>query len=182
MKIQYSKILFIILIFGFLTSCNSVRRVPKNAHLLTKTTLKVNDKNEESEAITNLIYQKPNSSIPYLNFKTRLYLHNWARPNLDSILKARVKNNPKRTARQVKFLSKKQFDQGQRMKLGFNRWIKKTGEAPVIVDDTLSKKTVKRLEEYYWNNGWLDVKADFKTVRNDNQRATVTYNVQKNAC
>lgn len=177
MKIQDSKILFIILIFGFLTSCNSVRRVPKNAHLLTKTTLKVNDKNEESEAITNLIYQKPNSSIPYLNFKTRLYLHNWARPNLDSILKARVKNNPKRTARQVKFLSKKQFDQGQRMKLGFNRWIKKTGEAPVIVDDTLSKKTVKRLEEYYWNNGWLDVKADFKTVRNDNQRATVTYNV-----
>lgn len=177
MKIQDSKILFIILIFGFLTSCNSIKRVPKNAHLLTKTTIKVNDKNEESEAVTNLIHQKPNSSIPYINFKTRLYLYNWARPNLDSILKARVKNNPKRTARQTRFLSKKQFNQGQRMKLGFNKWLKETGEAPVIVNDSLSKKTAKRLEDYYWNNGWLDVKTDFETIRNDNQRASVTYKV-----
>jgi len=151
--------------------------VPKNAHLLTKTTIKVNDKNEESEAVTNLIHQKPNSSIPYINFKTRLYLYNWARPNLDSILKARVKNNPKRTARQTRFLSKKQFNQGQRMKLGFNKWLKETGEAPVIVNDSLSKKTAKRLEDYYWNNGWLDVKTDFETIRNDNQRASVTYKV-----
>ena len=177
MKIQDSKILFIILIFGFLTSCNSIKRVPKNAHLLTKTTIKVNDKNEESEAVTNLIHQKPNSSIPYINFKTRLYLYNWARPNLDSILKARVKNNPKRTARQTRFLSKKQFNQGQRMKLGFNKWLKETGEAPVIVNDSLSKKTAKRLEDYYWNNGWLDVKTDFETIRNDNQRVSVTYKV-----
>ena len=177
MKIQDSKILFIILIFGFLTSCNSIKRVPKNAHLLTKTTIKVNDKNEESEAVTNLIHQKPNSSIPYINFKTRLYLYNWARPNLDSILKARVKNKPKRTARQTRFLSKKQFNQGQRMKLGFNKWLKETGEAPVIVNDSLSKKTAKRLEDYYWNNGWLDVKTDFETIRNDNQRASVTYKV-----
>lgn len=151
--------------------------MPKNAHLLTKTTIKVNDKNEESEAVTNLIHQKPNSSIPYINFKTRLYLYNWARPNLDSILKARVKNNPKRTARQTRFLSKKQFNQGQRMKLGFNKWLKETGEAPVIVNDSLSKKTAKRLEDYYWNNGWLDVKTDFETIRNDNQRASVTYKV-----
>lgn len=177
MKIQDSKILFIILIFGFITSCNSVRRVPKNEHLLTKISLKVNDRNEESESITNLIYQKPNSSIPYINFKTRLYLYNWARPNLDSILKAKIENNPKRTARQIKFFSKKQFDQRLKNKLGFNNWLKKTGEAPVIINDTLSKKTINRLEEYYYHNGWLDVKADFETIRNDNQRASVNYKV-----
>ncbi|WP_055435641.1 BamA/TamA family outer membrane protein [Lacinutrix algicola] len=177
MKIQDSKILLIILIFGFLTACNSVRRVPKNAHLLTKTTIKVNDSTEESESVTNLIYQKPNSSIPYINFKTRLYLYNWARPNLDSILKAKIANNPKRTKRQIKFLSKKQFDQGQKMKLGINKWLKKTGEAPVIVNDTLSEKTIKRLENYYYNNGWFEVKADYETTRNDNQRAVVTYNI-----
>ncbi|WP_034062143.1 translocation and assembly module lipoprotein TamL [Lacinutrix jangbogonensis] len=177
MKIQDSKILLIILIFGFLTSCDSVKRVPKNAHLLTKATLKVNDRKEESEAITNLIYQKPNNSIPYTNIKTRLYIHNLARPNLDSILKARVVNNPKKTERQIKFLSKKQFDQRLQNKLAFNNWLKKTGEAPVIVNDTLSQKSIERLEVHYYNNGWFDVKADFETIRNENKRAAINYNV-----
>ena len=177
MKIQDSKILLIILIFGFLTACNSVRRVPSNAHLLTKTSIKVNDNNEEKEAITNLIYQKPNSSIPYTNIKTRLYIHNLARPNLDSVLKARIANNPKRTARQIKFLSKKQFDQRLQNKLNFNNWLKKTGEAAVIVNDTLSEKSIKRLEDYYYNNGWFEVKAEFETIRNDNKRASVNYKV-----
>ncbi|WP_055446795.1 POTRA domain-containing protein [Lacinutrix mariniflava] len=177
MKIQDSKILLIILIFGFLTACNSVRRVPSNAHLLTKTSIKVNGNNEEKEAITNLIYQKPNSSIPYTNIKTRLYIHNLARPNLDSVLKARIANNPKRTARQIKFLSKKQFDQRLQNKLNFNNWLKKTGEAAVIVNDTLSKKSIKRLEDYYYNNGWFEVKAEFETIRNDNKRASVNYKV-----
>jgi len=177
LKIQHPKILLIILTLGFLTSCNSVRHVPKNAHLLTKTTVKVNQENEESEIVANLIYQKPNSSIPYTNIKTRLYIHNLARPNLDSVINARIKNNPKKTARQIKFLSKKQFEQRQKNKLTFNNWLKKTGEAPVIVNDTLSKKSIKRLEDYYYHNGWLDVKADFKTIRNDDQRATVDYQV-----
>jgi len=177
LKIQHPKILLIILTLGFLTSCNSVRHVPKNAHLLTKTTVKVNQENEESEIVANLIYQKPNSSIPYTNIKTRLYIHNLARPNLDSVINARIKNNPKKTARQIKFLSKKQFAQRQKNKLTFNNWLKKTGEAPVIVNDTLSKKSIKRLEDYYYHNGWLDVKADFKTIRNDDQRATVDYQV-----
>ena len=177
MKIQDSKILLIILIFGFLTACNSVRRVPSNAHLLTKTSIKVNDNNEEKEAITNLIYQKPNSSIPYTNIKTRLYIHNLARPNLDSVLKARIANNPKRTARQIKFLSKKHFDQRLQNKLNFNNWLKKTGEAAVIVNDTLSEKSIKRLEDYYYNNGWFEVKAEFETIRNDNKRASVNYKV-----
>jgi hypothetical protein len=177
LKVQDSKILFIILIFGFLTSCNSVRRLSKSEHLLTKTSIKVNDKNEEREVITNLIYQKPNSSIPYTNIKTRLYIHNLARPNLDSIIDARINNNPKRTRRQIKFFSKKQFNKRLQNKLAFNNWLKKTGEAPVVVNDTLSKKSIKRLEDYYWNNGWLDVKANYETIKNDNQRATINYSV-----
>lgn len=177
MKIQDSKILFIILIFGFLTSCSSVRHVPKNEHLLTKTTIKVNEEDEDSETVANLIYQKPNSSIPYTNIRTRLYIHNLARPNLDSILSAKIKNNPKQTARQIKFLSKKQFNQRQKNKLAFNNWLKKTGEAPVIVNDILSKKSIKRLEDYYYHNGWLDAKADFETTRNDNQSASVNYKI-----
>ncbi|WP_452222603.1 translocation and assembly module lipoprotein TamL [Lacinutrix chionoecetis] len=177
MKIQGSKILFIILIFGLLTSCNSVKRVPEDEHLLTKTTILVNDKIEDSEVVNNLIYQKPNSSIPYINFKTKLYIYNLARPNLDSILRAEIENNPKKTARQIRFLSKKQFNRRLQSKIGFNNWLKNTGEAPVIVNDTLSDKTIKRLESYYWNNGWLDVEADYQTIRNDNQRATINYNV-----
>lgn len=179
LKQQHSKILLIIIIIGFISSCNSVKHVPNGEHLLTKTTVTVDEKKIDKEVINNLIYQKPNVRIPLINLPLRLYIYNTARQNLDSILKARLENNPKRTERSRRFLSRKQHDRYIETKLDFNRWIKKTGEAPTIVNDTLSNKTVKRLENYYINNGWFDAKSSYKTNRNDNQRATINYSVTK---
>ncbi|WAC01460.1 hypothetical protein N7U66_15755 [Lacinutrix neustonica] len=91
MKQQSSKILLLIVIIGFFSACNSVKRVAKNEHLLTKTSLTVNNENEDREAITNLIYRKPNSTLPLIGTPLRLHIYNLARPNIDSILKARAK-------------------------------------------------------------------------------------------
>ncbi|OIQ18174.1 BamA/TamA family outer membrane protein [Lacinutrix sp. MedPE-SW] len=176
MKQKRSKILLIIII-GFITSCNSVKRVAEGEHLLTKTNIIVNGETEDNETINNLIYQKPNSRIPLLGTPLRLYIYNTARPNLDSILNAKIKKHPKRTARQIRFLSLKQFEQRKQSKLDFNNWIKRTGEAPVIVNDTLSNKTLKRLDSYYFNNGWFDVESKFETTRNENKKATIDYTV-----
>ncbi|WP_299889154.1 BamA/TamA family outer membrane protein [uncultured Lacinutrix sp.] len=177
MKQQFSKILLIIIIYGFITSCNSVKRVPDGEHLLNKASVIVNDKNEDSDVVKNLIHQRPNSRIPLLGTPLRLFIYNTARPNLDSILKARIENNKKKTARQRRFLSRKQHDKYIQSKLDFNKWIKRTGEAPVVINDSLSKKTLKRLENYYFNNGWFDVEANFTTTRSANKKGDVSYNV-----
>lgn len=158
-------------------ACNSVKRVASDEHLLTNTSLLVNDKKVKNEAINNLLYQRPNKKLPFLNTPLRLYIYNTARPNIDSILNARLANNPKKKKKLERFLSKKQLEKYLRSRKNFNNWIKKTGEAPVVVNDTLTKKSLKRLERYYWNNGWFDVKSSSKTNRGDNQRATIGYSI-----
>ena len=178
LKQQHSKILLIIII-GFITSCNSVKHVPDGEHLLTKTSITVDDKKVDKEIINNLIYQKPNVRIPLINVPLRLYIYNTARQNLDSILKAKLEKNPKKTERSRRFLSRKQHDKYIEAKLDFNKWIKRTGEAPTIVDDTLSKKSSNRLALYYRDNGWIEAEAEFSTIRKDNQRATINYQVNR---
>lgn len=177
MKHQSSKILLLIVITIFISACNAVKRVGDNEHLLTKTTLFVNDEKEESENINNLLYQKANTKLPLVKTPLRLHIYNLARPNIDSTLKARALKNPKRNNRWRKFLSKKQLNKYYQSRINFNNKIKKNGEAPVIINDTLSKKTVKRLKSYYYNYGWFDVQASHETIRNNNKRGNVTYRV-----
>lgn len=178
MKNQRSKVLLIILTLGLLTACNSVKRVAENEHLLTEASLIVNDKKEKKEAITNLIYQKPNSKLPLINAPLRLHIYNFARPNIDSIIEAKQNKQMQGKRRWERFLSKKQLNRYYQSRINFNKWIKRTGEAPVVINDTLNKKSVKRLESYYWNNGWFDIEADYNTEKLENKRGKVTYTIK----
>ena len=96
MKQTLVKISLIILISLVITSCNVVKRVGENNHLLTHTSVYVNDKKITSEEITNLIYQKPNNKLLGL-FPLRLHIYNLARQNIDSILESKIYNNQKKT-------------------------------------------------------------------------------------
>lgn len=178
MKNQRSKVLLIILTLGLLTACNSVKRVAENEHLLTEASLIVNDKKEKKEAITNLIYQKPNSKLPLINAPLRLHIYNFARPNIDSIIEAKQNKQMQGKRRWERFLSKKQLNRYYQSRINFNKWIKRTGEAPVVINDNLNKKSVKRLESYYWNNGWFDIEADYNTEKLENKRGKVTYTIK----
>ncbi|MBL4600040.1 MAG: hypothetical protein JKX93_13810, partial [Rhizobiaceae bacterium] len=151
-----------------ISSCNVVKRVGENDHLLTHTSVYINEKKTTSEEITNLIYQKPNSKL--LGFPLRLHIYNLARQNIDSILEAKIYNNPKKIAWKTKVLSKKQLDKDIESRKSFNKWLKTTGEAPVIVDTIRTRKSKNKLDGYYFANGWFDVKTTSKTTRNDNKR------------
>ncbi len=152
-----------------------MKRVRGNDHLLTHTSVYVNDKKTTSEEITNLIYQKPNSKL--LGFPLRLHIYNLARQNIDSILETKIYNNPKKITWKTKVLSKKQLDKDIESRKSFNKWLQTTGETPVIVDTIRTRKSKNKLDGYYFANGWFDVKTTSKTTRNDNKRATIDYNV-----
>ncbi len=158
-----------------LSSCNSLKRVGKNKHLLTKNSILVNDTLVKNETLTNLIYQKPNKKL--LKTPLRLFIYNLARPNIDSLINSKIYENPKKLERKTKFLSRKQVDKLAESKRGFNAWLKKMGEAPVIVNDSLSEKSLKLLRSYYWNNGWFNVTLDYDTKKDSNQRAKTTYKI-----
>jgi len=153
-------------------SCDSVKRLSHKEHLLTKNTITVNDKADNTEVIKNLIYQKPNGNPLGLHF------YNLARPNIDSIVASNLEKNPKRKKRLQKFLSKKQYNNYIKSRISFNKWIKKTGEAPVILNDTLIKKSITRLKKYYYNNGWFDVEASNDSVNKSTKKVSVNYIVK----
>lgn len=178
MKLQFSKITLLVLIFVHLISCDAVKRVPENEHLLTNNAISVNGKKEKSELLNNLLYQAPNSRIPALGTPLRLHIFNLARNSKDSIFENWLDKTPNRRARLTKHLSQKQLDKLKESALGFNNWLKKTGEAPVIVSDLKAKKSVERIKAYYRSNGWFDVDANYAINKNDNKRADVEYEIE----
>jgi outer membrane protein assembly factor BamA len=176
LKQTLAKISLFILIAYCITSCNVVKRVGENEHLLTQTSIHVNDKKTGDEDINNLVLQKPNSKL--LGFPLRLHIYNLARDNKDSLFNVWLNKHPKRKERLIKKLSKKQLDRLAESSIGFNKWLKKTGEAPVIVDTVKTRKTKNRLEGYYFANGWFDREVMYNIAKNENQRASIDYNIK----
>ena len=178
MKQQLIKIIVFLLITVWLSSCNAVKRVAENDHLLTKNTVTINGKKDKSETINNLLYQKPNRKIA--GFPLRLHIYNLARPNIDSIINARLSKKPKRRKKHENFLSKKQLNKYIDSRSGFNTWLKKTGEAPVIVSEAKTKKSATNIEKYYINNGWFNVESSYDINKKDNKLAEISYAVETN--
>ena len=178
MKQQLSKILILICFLNCFTSCDTVKRVAEDDYLLIDNSVIINGKKDKSETINSLLYQKPNSKIPFLNTPLKLHVYNLARPNIDSILQTKIYDNPGKVKRKTRLLSKKQFNKDIQSRIDFNNWLKKTGEAPVIVSEERTKKSVSRIQDYHINNGWFDVKTDYDISKNDNKRAAVEYKVE----
>ena len=173
---QFTITLLIIALFA--SSCNSVKRVADNQHLLIKNNLIINGEEVKNDTISNIIYQQPNTRLPLVNLPIRLYFYNLARPNIDSILMDKYYNNPKKIERKSKVLSRKQLDKFISSRKNFNIWIKNTGEAPVIINEKLTEKSVKQLENYYKSNGWFNVTADYNINRGEDKKGTVDYKIK----
>ncbi len=165
------------MIILFTTSCNVMKRVGKNDHLLTENTVLVDGKKDKTETISNLIHQKPNGQL--LGIPLRLHIFNLARPNIDSILNDKYRNPENPRTGQKKLLSLKQYEALISSKKGFNNWLKKTGEAPTILNETKAEKTVAGLKKYFYSKGWFNVKTSFDIEKDSTQRASVTYNVTR---
>ncbi len=178
MKKISTKIATFILIGIIISACDTVKRVPKSKLLLTKNEILVNEKATKEDDITNQLYQKPNSSI--LGYRLRLNLFNIAKPNPDSSYQAKFTNHPGKYERMSKLLSVKQVDRlGQSFWYkGIHEFLKKTGEAPVIVDTARTNKSISRLKYYYFNNGFFNVKANYKLDTLSIKKAKIKYTIK----
>lgn len=177
MKKISTKIATFILIGIIISACDTVKRVPEGKQLLTKNEILVNNKNSNEDEVVYQLYQKPNSNI--LGYRLRLNLFNLAKPNPDSSYQAKFTNNPGKYERMSKWLSAKQVDRlGQSFWYkGIDEFLKKTGEAPVIVDTNRSNKSLLRLKYYYFNNGYFGVKANYKLDSLNAKKAKIKYTI-----
>ncbi|RKS01533.1 BamA/TamA family outer membrane protein [Flavobacterium sp. 102] len=177
MKKSIAKISLFILIGLIIFGCDSTKRVPDGKRLLTKNDIYVDDKKDNGEDITNQLYQKQNSSI--LGYRLRLNLYNLAKPKSDSLFKDKMIKNPKRYYRKAKWLSKKQVKRLGESFLysGLDDFLRKTGEAPVVLDTSSTRKSIRRLKSYYYNRGYFDVTAKYKIDSVDQKKVKLKYDI-----
>jgi len=142
-----------------------------------KNEISIDGKATRDENLFFQLYQKPNSSI--LGYRLRLNLFNLAKKNADTSYAKWLKRKPKRVANLTRLLSKKQVDRLGKSFLvsGWSNFLIKTGEAPVIYDSLNSEKSLKRLESFYYNKGYFDVKARFSKDSVGLKKANVKYQV-----
>ncbi|WP_223266451.1 translocation and assembly module lipoprotein TamL [Gelidibacter gilvus] len=162
-------------IFILLSSCNAVKRVGKDEHLLMDNTVYVNDKKNNTDALNNLLFQKPNGKFPLFGIPIRLHIYNLARPNIDSILVAKYRNPEDPKTGLKNFISLKQYEALINSRKNFNTWLKKTGEPPVVINSLRTEKSATNLKTYYYKHGWFNATASYKIDTVDAQRAKMNY-------
>ncbi|HTO35001.1 MAG TPA: BamA/TamA family outer membrane protein [Flavobacterium sp.] len=174
MKNIFAKILFIILTVTFFVACDVAKRVPEDKQLLVKTDIFADNKKVKQEEVLGLVTQ-PNTKILKIPFSLQVY--NLARPNPDSVFKARILDNPKKFNFLKSLISEKQV-----YRLGESFWykgkhnlLKQMGEEPVIIDETRTRKNSLRLKSYYFNKGYFNVEVEAKTDSAGHKKGNVNY-------
>ena len=81
----------------------------------------------------------------------------------------------------AKWLSKKQVDRlgNSFYYSGIHSFLKKTGEAPVILDQKSTDRSLSRLQSYYFDKGYFNLKGEYKIDSISNKKAFVKYNLTK---
>ncbi|MBT8244652.1 MAG: BamA/TamA family outer membrane protein [Winogradskyella sp.] len=160
-----------------MASCNTVKRVKDGQYLLTENRIEVDGKVNNKERVNNIPLQKPNSGIG--SFPLKLHIYNLARPNIDSLFEVWLDKGNRRN-RLTNTLSEKQLIKLKKSALGFNSWLKRSGEAPTLFDESKAEKTKNRLRAYYYKRGWLYNEVNYSVERDSNKHAKVKYTVTKN--
>ncbi|NNJ89724.1 MAG: outer membrane protein assembly factor, partial [Eudoraea sp.] len=172
----YTAKIGIFLLIAVLTSCNALKRVEEDELLLTRNSIITDGEKVVDEDIKSLIVQEPNTRV--LGYPLRLNLYNLAKKDPDSLFQAWLQRNPKREERLASFLSQKQVDAlGESfMVKGYSEWLKKIGEAPVIIDTSRTRKSLQRLSAYYGSKGYFNNSTTFEINQEKRgRRAAIDY-------
>ncbi|RKS43460.1 surface antigen-like protein [Gillisia mitskevichiae] len=168
-----AKISLLFLTLAFFISCDAVKRVESDELLLTENTIFLNGEKIKESRIYNQVYQEPNAKL--LGTPLRLHFYNLAKQDPDSVFKKWLYKKPNRIKRLENIYSQKQVNRIEEGYVDLNNWIKKTGEAPVIINEELTKKSKNRLQAWYFNNGWFDTEIDYEIKPQENKRGEIDY-------
>lgn len=168
----------LLLLMVIFAGCNTLKKVEENELLLTKNTVFADGKKVGDETVKSLIAQKPNSNL--LGYPLRLNLYNLAKENPDSSFQNWLYRKEKREKRLNRLLSKKQVVRLQESFVvkGASEFLKRIGEPPVVIDTSLSQKSVDRLKAYYNSKGYFNSSGKYTIeATKRKKRAQIAYNL-----
>ncbi len=187
-------ILLCLFVLIFASSCNVNKYLAENEYLVEKNTISKNGTSLEKSELEAFIRQKPNRKILKL-FRFNLWLYNQV--NQQKMLAYKEKRNlkydkinEKRSAKNAA-KNEKRIAKGKPAKLPrlknkekptFRESILEAGEAPVILDPSLTSITVNQIQQYVFSNGYFDSKVQDSVVLDKKQkRAKIYFSISKSA-
>jgi len=151
--------------------------VGEDEFLLTKASIKVNNKTSVDDNINDYLAQRPNNAL--LGIPIALLFHNAGNKNFDPSLEIWQEEHPKGAKLFIDIFSEKQALGYLDFKYKFNQWWLNNGESPVILSALKTAKTKTNLAEHFIQQGFFDVEVASKTIKK-NKKASVLYEVKKN--
>lgn len=181
MKYCFTKISLLIGFLSLLFSCNAVKHVPEDQYLLTGNTIYEDSVKITDLAIHSQLSQKPNPTIPLIGLPFSLHVYNLADPQPHQTYLNWLHKKPRREERLTRLISKKQVAGLDSMYVGFNQWIQKLGDAPVIISDNKVERSAERLHRWYSSLGYFNNEVKTELVPSTKKkRAGMVYRIKKN--
>ena len=171
------KVSYYLIILLIVTSCNSVKRVAEKEQLLRSTTILVDGKKNRNSDLLDYVLQKPNART--LGIPISLYFHNLGNPNAPKTPKAWAILHPKKYRFYKSLFSEKQSIGVANSYINFNKWFLNNGEAPVIINDLKTSKTVTNLNSYFVTQGYFKNKVTARKDTLKDKKAAITYIIDK---
>ena len=168
------KINLLIIVLAFFSSCNLTKRIDKNQIILKNIDIKLNEKLIKSDSLNPLITVKENSKI--LGIPIPALIGSSAKLNSDSLFEDWLNKKNKRK-RLKNLLSEKQLKQLKRYYNNFNNWKFKNGENIAIIDSLKIENSVRNLNLYFQNLGYLKNEIDFEVKKESEKNADLIFQI-----
>ena len=176
LKNNFIIVLILVAVVGCFSSCNAVKYVPDEEHMLTKNSIYVNGKKNVDQEITDYIVQRPNTLLIGIPFS--LHFHNVGNKNYETDFEVWKENKPGAYKFTTNVFSEKQARGMRDFKYKMHQWWLNNGEAPVIFDQVKTNNTMDNLEIHYYNEGYFNTRVTSVVEKLKKKRATVTYQVE----
>ena len=164
----------------FLSSCNPTRHIAKDEYLLAKNTISVDNSDIDTYDLEGILKQKANRKVGPMRF--HLWVYNSAKPEKleRKVVKKQIRINKRNMKRMSQGRDSIPYD------ATFIEWRKYTvGEAPVVMDTNLIKKSEEQLHLYLIKLGYrrneVSVKLDTVGMRKNGSHKheiKVTYDIK----
>ena len=162
----------ILLFYG----CSSVKNLSEGEYLLVNSKIIENNQTLKNSPLNFIVTTKPNKKI--FGIPLGLQVHNLAKQNTDSIFEKWLLKKKNREKKMEQLLSYKQIGALKKYVVDFNKWLKKSGEPPVLLNQNEVEKSIARMVKYYKNLGYFDVSITADTLLLKNKKAAITYNIE----
>ncbi|WP_435261688.1 BamA/TamA family outer membrane protein [Tenacibaculum sp. nBUS_03] len=171
------KLSFILLLLVLFYSCNTIKYVKKNELLLARNTVFVDSVKTSDENLNELLIQRPNAKT--FGLPLSLHFYNIGNPEGPKTPSMWGKKHPKTYSFFKNIFSEKQSISAAKSAISFNNWFLKSGQAPIIISDKKTKRTIENLNTYLQNQGYFKAKITSKKDTISSKKGAISYYINK---